>query len=63
MRIIWRNPQARYLLIMKTVSGLPIGVLHGMFGMIAIHYFELSAEVNGYVLSYIGILSMVSLHA
>ena len=59
--MVWKNPEARYLLILKTISGIPIGVLHSMFGMITMHHFKLSAEVNGYVLSYIGIVSMVGI--
>uniref|UniRef100_H2Z9D0 Major facilitator superfamily (MFS) profile domain-containing protein n=2 Tax=Ciona savignyi TaxID=51511 RepID=H2Z9D0_CIOSA len=42
------------------LSGLPVGVLHGMFSMIALNHFHLTAEQNGYVLSYAGVLSIIS---
>lgn len=54
------NTQAKTLLMVKLISGIPIGVLHSMFGVLALNHFNLSAEVNGYVLSYIGIVSMIS---
>uniref|UniRef100_H2Z9D2 Major facilitator superfamily (MFS) profile domain-containing protein n=1 Tax=Ciona savignyi TaxID=51511 RepID=H2Z9D2_CIOSA len=46
--LIWRNPAARKLLFVKMLSGLPVGVLHGMFSMIALNHFHLTAEQNGY---------------
>ncbi|CAK8680399.1 solute carrier family 22 member 18-like [Clavelina lepadiformis] len=60
LSLVWKNPVARYLLFIKTVSGLPIGVLHSMFSMVALNHFKLSAAVNGYVLSYIGVVSMIT---
>ncbi|XP_002131621.2 solute carrier family 22 member 18 [Ciona intestinalis] len=58
--LIWKNPSARKLLFVKMLSGLPVGILHGMFSMIALNHFHLSAEANGYVLSYAGFLSIIS---
>nr|CAB3266144.1 solute carrier family 22 member 18 [Phallusia mammillata] len=58
--LVWKNPVARNLLFLKTVSGIPIGVLHSMFSMIALNHFHLAADVNGYVLSYIGVISMIT---
>ncbi|XP_039248180.2 solute carrier family 22 member 18-like [Styela clava] len=60
IRIAIKNPKARSLLFIKTVSGIPIGVLHSMFSVLAISHFHLSAEINGYVLSYVGVVSMIS---
>lgn len=60
IRIAIKNPQARALLLIKTISGIPIGVLHSMFSVLAINHFHLSADINGYVLSYVGVVSMIS---
>lgn len=59
-RIGSTNPIARSLLVIKTISGIPIGVLHSMFSILALNHFGLSAEMNGYVLSYVGLMSIVS---
>ena len=52
-------PKARNLLILKTICGVPIGVLQSMFSLIAMEQFQLPPEQNGMVLSYIGGLSML----
>ena len=52
-------PRARNLLLLKTICGVPIGVLQSMFSLIAMEQFQLPPEQNGMVLSYIGGLSML----
>jgi len=52
-------PKARNLLLLKTICGVPIGVLQSMFSLIAMEQFQLPPEQNGMVLSYIGGLSML----
>jgi len=52
-------PEAKVILLMKSICGLPIGILQSMFSVIAIEQFNLPADQNGMVLSYIGILSMI----
>ena len=58
--IVFNNPTVLHLMILKGVSGLPIGILHSMFTLIMIDHFHLTPDLNGYVLSYIGVVSMVS---
>merc|ERR1712025_353552 len=52
-------PEAKVILLMKSICGLPIGILQSMFSVIAIEQFDFPADQNGMVLSYIGILSMI----
>lgn len=40
-------------------TGLPIGVFQSMFSVFAMETFKLPAEQNGYLLSYVGVLTMV----
>ena len=39
---------------------MPIGVFQSMFSVVALETFHLPAEQNGYLLSYVGVLTMVS---
>ncbi len=39
--------------------GIPIGIFQSMFSVIAIEKFDLKADENGQIMSYIGILAMV----
>ena len=55
-------PMIRYIVILKTVVGIPVGVFHSMFTMVNIEKFGLTAETNGHLLSYVGIITMVSEH-
>jgi len=58
--IVFNNPTVLHLMILKGVSGLPIGILHSMFTLIMIDHFHLTPDLNGYVLSYIGVVSMIT---
>lgn len=58
LRLLW-IPEARSLLIIKTVSGIPIGILQSMFSVIAMEQFQLPADQNGLLMSYIGVLSLI----
>jgi len=51
-------PKAGPLLLLKTVCGIPIGIMQSMFSLIAMEQFKLPADQNGMLLSYIGALSM-----
>ena len=51
-------PKAGALLLVKTVCGIPIGIMQSMFSLIAMEQFKLPADQNGMLLSYIGALSM-----
>ena len=52
------QPKAGSLLLVKTVCGIPIGIMQSMFSLIAMEQFKLPADQNGMLLSYIGALSM-----
>ena len=52
-------PMVLYVLILKTVVGIPAGVFHSMFTIVNMERFQLTPESNGRLLSYIGILTMV----
>lgn len=43
----------------KIISGLPAGIFQVMFSIIAINFFQLKAEQNGYLMAYFGIVQMV----
>ena len=47
------------VMILCFIAGLPIGVFQSMFSVVALETFKLPAEQNGYLLSYVGILTMV----
>lgn len=58
LSLVWKNEAARKLFLTKLISGIPIGVLHSMFSIILLNHLQVSPQVNGLVLSYIGVLSM-----
>jgi len=51
-------PGVGILLLIKTVCGVPIGILQSMFSVVAIERFSMPAEQNGMMLSYIGAVSL-----
>lgn len=53
-------PAVLFVVIVKTVVGIPAGVFHSMFAMVNMERFELTPESNGRLLSYVGIITMVS---
>ncbi len=54
-------PEVFYLIILKLVVAIPVGVFHSMFALVNIDKFGLTAETNGYLLTYIGLLTAVSI--
>ncbi|XP_069105931.1 LOW QUALITY PROTEIN: solute carrier family 22 member 18-like [Argopecten irradians] len=52
-------PGALFLLIIRAAAGIPIGVFQSMFSVVALETFKLPPEQNGYILSYIGIITMM----
>ncbi|WAR17334.1 S22AI-like protein [Mya arenaria] len=58
----WRElimaPGALFLLLLKMATGTPIGIFQSMFQVIALEIFSLPADQNGYLMSYIGVLTM-----
>ena len=53
-------PEVFYLIGVKTLVGIPAGIFHSMFSIVNMEKFDLSPEVNGYILTYIGLLTAVS---
>ncbi|CAB1432414.1 unnamed protein product [Pleuronectes platessa] len=43
----------------KIVAGLPSGIFQVMFSVIALDFFKLLPEQNGYMMAYFGIVTMV----
>ncbi|KAL3889020.1 hypothetical protein ACJMK2_001379 [Sinanodonta woodiana] len=52
-------PGAFMLLAIRMASGVPIGVFESMFQVVALETFKLPPDQNGYIMSYIGILTMI----
>ena len=49
-----------FLITVKIITGIPFGVFQSMFSLVSIDYFKLEPQHNGFVLSYVGGLSIVS---
>ncbi|XP_068171281.1 solute carrier family 22 member 18 [Antennarius striatus] len=45
--------------IVKTVAGFPSGIFQVMFSIIALEFFQLLPEQNGYLMAYFGVVQMV----
>uniref|UniRef100_A0A4W3I6A4 Organic cation transporter-like protein 2 n=1 Tax=Callorhinchus milii TaxID=7868 RepID=A0A4W3I6A4_CALMI len=52
-------PGAAKIFTIKIITGIPSGVFQSMFSVVAMDYFKLDAEHNGYLMAYIGLLQMV----
>ena len=46
-------------MLVRTVCGIPIGIIQSMFSVLAMEQFQLSADQSGMLLSYVGALSMI----
>lgn len=58
-----RIPGVLMIVLLKTVVGIPAGVFHSMFSMVNMERYQLTPELNGQLLSYVGILTMVSVES
>ncbi|XP_042346845.1 solute carrier family 22 member 18 [Plectropomus leopardus] len=52
-------PGVKRTFVVKIVAGLPSGIFQVMFSIIAMDFFKLQPEQNGYLMAYFGIASMV----
>ena len=52
-------PAVFFIVMLKTVVGIPAGVFHSMFSMVNMERFQLDPTSNGQLLSYVGILTLV----
>ena len=53
-------PEVFYLITVKTLVGIPAGVFHSMFSVVNMERYSLTPEMNGYLLTFVGILTAVS---
>ncbi|KAM9367027.1 solute carrier family 22 member 18 [Symphorus nematophorus] len=56
---LMKFPGVMRTFIVKIVAGLPSGIFQVMFSIIALEFFKLEPEQNGYLMAYFGISQMV----
>ncbi|KAM9422780.1 solute carrier family 22 member 18 [Salvelinus alpinus] len=56
---LMKFPGVAKTFMVKIISGLPSGIFQVMFSVIAMNFFQLAPEQNGYLMAYFGIVSMV----
>lgn len=56
---LMKFPTVMQTFIIKIVAGLPSGIFQVMFSIIALEFFKLQPEQNGYLMAYFGIVQMV----
>ena len=54
------NSTVLYLMVVKIITGIPFGIFQSMFSVVAMDYFKLGPQHNGFVMSYVGLLTIVS---
>lgn len=52
-------PGALFLLIIKMGTGVPMGIFQSMFSVVALERFQLPADQNSYIMSYVGVMAMI----
>ena len=53
-------PTVFFLITVKIITGIPFGIFQSMFSLVSMEYFKLEPQQNGFVMSYVGGLSIVS---
>uniref|UniRef100_A0A8P4KM76 Organic cation transporter-like protein 2 n=1 Tax=Dicentrarchus labrax TaxID=13489 RepID=A0A8P4KM76_DICLA len=56
---LMKFPGVARTFVVKVVAGLPSGIFQVMFSIIALEFFKLQPEQNGYLMAYFGIVQMV----
>lgn len=56
---LMKFPGVAQTFVVKIVAGLPSGIFQVMFSIIALEFFKLEPEQNGYLMAYFGIVQMV----
>lgn len=56
---LMKFPGVAQTFIVKIVAGLPSGIFQVMFSIIALEFFKLTPEQNGYLMAYFGIVQMI----
>lgn len=54
-------PAVFFLITVKIITGVPFGIFQSMFSLVSMEYFKLEPQQNGFVMSYVGGLSIVRL--
>lgn len=54
-------PAVFFLITVKIITGVPFGIFQSMFSLVSMEYFKLEPRQNGFVMSYVGGLSIVRL--
>lgn len=52
-------PAVFFLITVKIITGVPFGIFQSMFSLVSMEYFKLEPQQNGFVMSYVGGLSIV----
>jgi len=52
-------PTVFFLITVKIITGIPFGIFQSMFALVSMEYFKLEPQQNGFVMSYVGGLSIV----
>lgn len=52
-------PAVFFLITVKIITGIPFGIFQSMFSLVSMEYFKLEPQQNGFVMSYVGGLSIV----
>ena len=53
-------PTVFFLIVVKVITGIPFGIFQSMFSLVSMEFFNLEPQQNGFVMSYVGCLSIVS---
>lgn len=53
-------PTVLYLITIKIITGIPFGIFQSMFSLVSMEFFKLEPQQNGFVMSYVGVLSIVA---
>ncbi|XP_014853052.1 PREDICTED: solute carrier family 22 member 18 [Poecilia mexicana] len=56
---LMKFPGVTRIFLIKIIAGLPSGIFQVMFSIIAMDFFKLEAQQNGYLMAYFGIVQMV----
>lgn len=52
-------PTVFYIITVKIITGIPFGIFQSMFSLVSMELFKLEPQHNGFVMSYVGGLSIV----
>lgn len=52
-------PTVFFLIVVKVITGIPFGIFQSMFSLVSMEFFNLEPQQNGFVMSYVGCLSII----